>query len=114
MCDSKLSADLAQIAVWLRTVTRSRGTTDHLQLLDLREAGDDIVLDARSEKRLRGRVAHILERQDRDRFAVRITRGRTKRRRANQPRKRPLAARRPESQQRERDDRADGSNDGEL
>src|SRR5947199_10232994 len=66
--DAKLLRDLAQITRCRVFVLRYTGTTDHFQVRDLGEIGQDFVLNAFSEISVVRVAAQIIERQNGDGF----------------------------------------------
>jgi hypothetical protein len=68
--DAELSPDDAQVALCRIAVAHHGCAADDLQLLDARQAREQIVLDAIGEERVFRVAAHVLERQDGDRFIL--------------------------------------------
>src|SRR5438128_2100067 len=66
MSDAKLLADFAQIALSAGLVLHHGGATDHLEVGDLGEVGQDLVLHAIGEESVLFILAQISERQNGD------------------------------------------------
>jgi hypothetical protein len=67
--DAQLARDLRQIVRAARIVLRG-GARDHLERADLRQAREDLVLDARGEVAVGFLVGEIFKRQHRDGLLV--------------------------------------------